>query len=83
LLVAKGWQQTDRLIEKKFNFSNYLAGVEFAIRVANIAEQVNHHPEIKIGFCWVAISTTTHDKGNTITNLDHKLVSEIDAMDVD
>jgi 4a-hydroxytetrahydrobiopterin dehydratase len=81
--VAKGWQQTDRLIEKKFNFSNYLAGVEFAIRVANIAEQVNHHPEIKIGFCWVEISTTTHDKGNTITNLDHKLVSEIDAMDVD
>ena len=48
------------LLERTFPFKGYLQGVEFTQQVAKMAEQQNHHPEIRLTYGKVTISWWTH-----------------------
>jgi 4a-hydroxytetrahydrobiopterin dehydratase len=79
------WHQKEHpengnLLVKSFEFSNFMEAFAFCTKVAFIAEKQAHHPSISIEYNKVKISTTTHDTGNTITDKDHKLTSEIDKL---
>lgn len=64
-----------------FTFENFLEAIDFVNQVADVAMQLDHHPDILIhGYKNVTITTTTHDQGNTITELDKKLAQEIEAL---
>lgn len=65
---------------RTFLFKKYKDGITFANKVAEIAEEKNHHPEITINWGSVTVSSTTHDDGNTVTNKDLELVRAIDAL---
>ena len=62
-----GWDFSDNKICKVFEFKTYLDGVEFINKIAPIAERLNHHPDINIGWCKVEISITSHDLGGVTT----------------
>jgi len=49
-------------------------------RVAFIAEKMDHHPKWTNVWNTVEIWLSTHDAGNKITEKDHKLAKQIDAM---
>jgi 4a-hydroxytetrahydrobiopterin dehydratase len=49
-------------------------------RVAIEAEKLNHHPVWKNVWNTVEIWLSTHDAGNTITDLDKKLADQIDKL---
>jgi 4a-hydroxytetrahydrobiopterin dehydratase len=38
-------------------------GIGFVILVSEIAELVNHHPDMQVGWCRVSVAFTSHDKG--------------------
>lgn len=78
--MVSDWIESASAIEKEFTFSSYLDGARFASKVAEKAEELNHHPEIVIRYKKVKITTTTHDQGNTVTEQDINLASEIDAL---
>ncbi|VAX18720.1 hypothetical protein MNBD_NITROSPINAE04-223 [hydrothermal vent metagenome] len=78
--MDSGWIESGFAIEKEFCFSSYLDGAGFASKVAEKAEELNHHPEIVIKYKIVRVRTTTHDKGNTVTELDRNLASQIDDL---
>jgi 4a-hydroxytetrahydrobiopterin dehydratase len=48
--------------------------------VALIAQKMDHHPDMSIAYSRVSISMTTHDEGNTITDLDRRLAEAIDQL---
>ena len=73
------WIEKKEYLEKEYKFNQYLDGLDFINHVASIAEKINHHPEIILGFKKVKIKTTTHSKGS-ITELDHKLCKLIDKI---
>ena len=73
------WNEIDKTISKTFEFNSYLDGIDFVNEIANLAEQENHHPDIVIGYCKVAISLTTHDAGE-ITEKDYRLAKLIDDL---
>ena len=65
-LLNKGWVYKDKKISKSFNFDQYMDGIKFVYKVAELAETNNHHPDIQICWCRVDLSISSHDmKGVT------------------
>lgn len=64
-----------------FVFSNFLEAIDFVNQVADVAVQVDHHPDILIHDAKnVTVTSTTHDEGNTITDKDKELAQKIEAL---
>jgi 4a-hydroxytetrahydrobiopterin dehydratase len=75
------WKYENKAISKTFEFSSYLSGINFVNKIALLAENMNHHPDIKIGWCKVDILLTTHDSGN-VTSKDIKLAKLCDQIQI-
>ena len=80
-LCAKipGWEIKSNLIEREFNFANFLEAFSFMTKVALICEKYNHHPNWENVYSKVIIKLTTHDLGG-ISNLDQTIASEINSI---
>jgi 4a-hydroxytetrahydrobiopterin dehydratase len=74
------WLSEDQKLTKTFTFNTFLEALSFVKKVGEIAEQMQHHPDIFIhDYKIVTISTTTHDSG-TITEKDYELAQKIDEI---
>ncbi len=74
------WQETDHRLYKKFVFKNFSEAFAFMTRVAIAAEKADHHPYWSNVYNNVEIWLNTHDAGNIVTDKDHALAKEIDAI---
>ena len=61
----------------KITFNNFSEAWAFLSRIALLAEQINHHPEMWNVYNRVKIVLTTHDAGNKITDLDIQTAKRI------
>ncbi len=77
LKALPGWEYKDNAIGKMFKFKEYLHGIEFVQKVAEIAEGADHHPDITINYTKVTFSCSTHDAGG-VTEKDIKLAENIE-----
>ena len=64
-----GWKISNGELVKTFEFGSYLEGVEFAKRCGELAEEMNHHPDLLIQWRKVRVSIVTHSAGG-LTELD-------------
>ena len=48
------------LLQKKFNFKNFLESQKFVNEIGIISEREGHHPDISFGWGYAKISITTH-----------------------
>lgn len=74
-----GWEIQNEVLSHRFEFNTYLAGLDFAVAVGKLAESMDHHPDITIGYKSVLISTSTHSAGG-ITHLDFELAHKIQQL---
>ena len=79
-----GWSvnQNERQIyflEKKFMFKNFIKSQNFIIKVGEISEQENHHPDISFGWGYAKILITTHAIEGLSEN-DFILAAKIDQV---
>ena len=74
------WQVEGGELVKEFRFTSYLAGIEFARRIALLAEAMNHHPDLFIGWRKVTVRLTTHSAGG-LTRLDFALAGQITQVE--
>jgi len=65
----KSWKIRNGQLYKKYTFGTYMSGISFVNKIAEYAEIVNHHPDIRIGYGSVEVYLTTHDL-NKITEKD-------------
>jgi len=75
----KGWEFDDDKIEKKCKFENFATALAFVSKVGEIAESLDHHPDVKFGWGYAEIETTTHDRGG-VTDFDIVLARRIDQL---
>lgn len=75
-----GWEFGDDKIEKKFKFANFAEALAFVNKVGEIAESLDHHPDIKLGWGYAEVETTTHDR-NGVTDFDMELSRKINALE--
>ena len=57
------WFISEKVIKKKLKFNSYMDSIKFINKVAAKAEELNHHPDMIVGWCEIEISFMSHDKG--------------------
>jgi 4a-hydroxytetrahydrobiopterin dehydratase len=66
-----GWKMSDdgRRIRREWTVQNFMAAIEFFQRVARLAEEEGHHPDLHlVGYRNVAIELWTHAIGGLSEN---------------
>jgi 4a-hydroxytetrahydrobiopterin dehydratase len=72
-----GWEYHDNSIRKLYRFKEFLAGIRFIDRVAELAEAADHHPDIFVNYTRVTFTCTTHSAGG-VTAKDFRLANQIE-----
>ena len=79
--MNNNWNKKGDKLEKKFVFSDFREALSFVNKVGELAERLDHHPDICIkNYKEVVISTTTHSAGNKVTEKDRELSKAIDKL---
>lgn len=74
------WNVIDGKLVNNFKFKTQTELAQFLLKVANYADEINHHPDCKIHKAFqLEITLYSHDK-NKITDLDHQLAQKIDTL---
>jgi 4a-hydroxytetrahydrobiopterin dehydratase len=73
------WSPTGKAIYKKFAFKSCMPAIAFANKIAEAAEQANHHPDITINYSQVGISLSTHSESG-VPQKDFQLAEAIDKI---
>lgn len=79
-MTTLDWEKTNNTLYKKFEFKNFSEAFAFMTRVAIEAEKLNHHPLWTNVYNKVEIWLSTHDSGDTVTELDYQLALVIDGL---
>lgn len=74
-----GWSGDPTAIIRTVEARSWLAGIELVRRVAEAAEEEDHHPDIDIRWRRITFTLTTHDAGG-VSRLDIDLARRIDAL---
>ncbi len=80
--LQQGWtfNPDKNEIEKDFDLGNFKACAAFISKVADAAEELDHHPDLFLhDYKMVRVSIATHAAGG-ITDLDFTLAKKIDAL---
>ena len=76
-----GWQVLDEgRLEKQFKFPDFRHALEFVNRVGDIAEEINHHPDIYFTWGQARIQIWTH-KIKGLSDNDFILAARIDELE--
>ena len=78
-ITPEGWTLVDNALTRNFQFDDFVAAFAFMTKVSLLAEKADHHPSWYNVYNTVKISLNTHDAGNTVTDKDVALATEINA----
>lgn len=73
-----GWSRSGGLIQKTFSFPSFMDAVAFVNRVAALAEEMDHHPDLDLRYDKVRVGLSTHSAGG-ITGMDTALAEKIET----
>ena len=57
------WSYDSVKISKEIRFKTYMDSIDMINLIAEEAERVNHHPDLKVGYCNIVVDFTSHDLG--------------------
>lgn len=77
LKALPGWKHQGEVITKQYTFKEFMDGIRFINRIAEIAEKMDHHPDIEVNYKRITFTLSTHDQGG-ITEKDVKLAEAIE-----
>ena len=72
-----GWSRKSNALLKEFKFSSFRDSIVFVNRIATLADEAHHHPDILVKYTSVHITLSTHSAGG-ITQKDLKLAEQLD-----
>lgn len=78
LAELDGWRRDGGAIVRDLRFPSFRAAIRFIVRVADLADAADHHPELTNVYWNVGVRLTTHDEGG-ITARDVALARAIDG----
>ena len=79
LSTLQDWQVQAGELVRTFHFEDFRAAMRFVNRVAEVAEEAGHHPDIDIRYNRVRLALVTHDAGG-LTNKDFHLAAQTDKL---
>ena len=79
LIDLPGWQLEGDTLVRTWRFADFVRAVEFVEEVAQVAEDLQHHPDIDIRYNKVTLRLSTHSAGGLTTN-DVGLATRLDGL---
>jgi 4a-hydroxytetrahydrobiopterin dehydratase len=79
LQKLSNWTLQGDQIERLFVLENFVDAMIFVNKVAEIAEEEGHHPDIRILYNRVTLTLSTHDAGG-LTQKDFQMAHRIDSV---
>ena len=79
LAYPEGWNEVRGALQRGFRFADFRAAVAFVNRLADAAEQANHHPDITISWNAVTVRWWTHTK-RAVTERDVEMARVTDEL---
>ncbi|MGD0166541.1 MAG: 4a-hydroxytetrahydrobiopterin dehydratase [Gaiellaceae bacterium] len=73
------WSLGEGMISRQFDFADFVESMAFVNRVAALAEERDHHPDIEISYNHVRIDLSTHRVGG-LTEKDFELAQAVDGL---
>ena len=73
------WSLNGDTLQRTFSFDDFLGAMDFVKRVAELAEEQQHHPDIMIRYNKVTLSLSTHDAGG-LTSKDFGFAQCVDDL---
>ncbi len=70
------WKITDGRLQREFKFKDFQGAMDFVNRVARLAREQDHHPDIHVFYNRVVLSFYTH-KANALTKNDFIMAAKI------
>ncbi|MEE9131281.1 MAG: 4a-hydroxytetrahydrobiopterin dehydratase [Phycisphaerales bacterium] len=62
------WTLNGDSLQRTFGFDDFVGSMAFVSRIADLAELMQHHPDIMIRYSKVTLTLTTHDAGGLTEN---------------
>jgi len=76
--ALSGWTRKGDTLMKTFVFPGFRDGIDWVGRVADLAETMDHHPDLDIRYNKITVCLSTHSAGG-ITAKDFELARAIDV----
>lgn len=73
------WEESVAGLRREFLFRDFATAFAFMTAVAEVAENLDHHPDWSNSWNRVTISLISHDVGR-VTDRDRRLAGEIDRV---
>jgi len=73
------WQEQDNALVREFELPSFREAIDFVVRLGDLAESANHHPDIDIRYRRVTVRWTTHSEGG-ITEKDREMAENTSAL---
>jgi 4a-hydroxytetrahydrobiopterin dehydratase len=80
LAQLPGWERSANAIQRRLTFPAFTDLMVFVNRLAELAEETNHHPDLDIRYNRLLVSLTSHDSGG-VTRRDVKMAGKISEME--
>lgn len=78
--LGAGWDVVDdHHLEKEFRFKNFRQALDFVNRVGELAERVNHHPDLHLAWGKVRVTLWTHKIGG-LSEADFVFAAKVDRL---
>ena len=79
-LASSDWRREGGAIVRNVKLDDFKAAMAYVNKVADTAEEVNHHPDILVhGWNQVRLTLSTHSEGG-LTQNDLDMAKRIDAL---
>jgi 4a-hydroxytetrahydrobiopterin dehydratase len=73
------WTLQGDQIQRQLTFQNFVDAMVFVNKLAEVAEELGHHPDIRIVYNRVTLALSTHDAGG-LTQKDFQLAQRIESL---
>ena len=74
-----GWAIVEHRLMREFEFPNFSSAKNFVDLISEVAEEVNHHHDLNLGWGYVVVELFTHDE-EKITEKDTEMARRINAL---
>lgn len=77
--IPEGWEEVEGALERTFRFNDFAHAIDFVNRVAQVAEDEDHHPDIAVHWNKVTLRWWTHAR-EAITDRDYELAKRTNEL---
>lgn len=80
--APRDWREVDGMLRTRLRVKDYAAALDLVNRIAKVADEADHHPDIDLRYNWVGLRLVSHDVGGLSTR-DLELAGEISRIAAD